>query len=188
MGNLARALARHGYTVFNYDYPTFRKNIEEHARVFLEAYRKTLRTEAIDGEVYFVTHSMGGLILRSSMAEMTAEECRQIKSVVMLGPPNRGSGLAVIGRNALVRSVNASLGDMGLGRNAYVQRIPAPLFLPPAGIIAGKYDGKVTAENTLLPEGQPCSFTMVNCTHPGSRNPARTLRPILHFLEKKSFQ
>ena len=71
--------------------------------------------------------------------------------------------------------------------DSYVQNIPPPPFLPPVGIIAGKFDGKVALSSTLLPDGLPCEQIIVPCTHPGLRNPKYTLAPILAFFRSKSF-
>ena len=187
MEKLARALTEAGYLVYNYDYPTAKRNIEEHARIFLDLYRRTLRHEHITRNVYFLTHSMGGILLRAAMAEMSETECRRIEAIVMLAPPNQGSLLAHLGRNFAVRSFNASLADMTTDRDSYVRKIPAPPFLPPVGIIAGRFDGKVTQNSTSLPEGQPFLRTVVDCTHPGLRCPKNTLKPILTFFRTKSF-
>lgn len=112
MRDLGGALARCGMTVYNYDYPSSRRTIGEHAEIFLALYRRLLDEEHIAQKVRFVTHSMGGILLRAALAQMTEAECRSIDAIVMLGPPNRGSVLAALGDNALVRRVNASLGDM----------------------------------------------------------------------------
>ena len=188
MEHLAYALTVMGFTVFNYDYPSSRRNIEEHATVFLDLYRQTVRREHICRKVYFLTHSMGGILLRAAMAKMTEAECRKIEAVVMLGPPNRGSILAHLGKNALVRRFNASLADMAPDPDSYVRNIPAPPFLPPVGIIAGRFDGKVALQNTALPEGQPCFRAIVDCTHPGLRIPRNTFPAILYFFRKKNFR
>ena len=188
MNDLAYALANLDFTVFNYDYPTAERNIKEHSQIFLDLYRRTLRREHITRKVYFLTHSMGGILLRSAMAKMSEAECRKIEAIVMLGPPNQGSVLASLGRNGLVRSFNASLADMTTDRNSFVRNIPPPPFLPPVGIIAGRFDGKVALRNTALPDGQSYQCTVVDCTHPGLRDPGNTLSPILKFFRKKSFQ
>lgn len=187
MEPLARALAGTGYTVFNYDYPSSRRSIEEHATVFLDLYRQTLRREHIRRKVYFVTHSMGGILLRAAMAKMSETECRNIEAVVMLGPPNRGSMLAHLGKIDFVRAFNASLADMTTDADSYVRNIPPPPFLPPIGIIAGRFDGKVALTSTLLPEDQPCHRAIVDCTHPGLRIPRNTLPAIMHFFREKTF-
>ena len=186
MARLASALADEGFTVYNYDYPSSKRNIEAHSAIFLSLYRRLPSTEK-PAEVSFVTHSMGGILLRAALAQMDEAECRRIGAIVMLGPPNRGSGLAYFGNIKAVRGINASLADMTPSPGSFVQNIPPPPFLPPVGIVAGKYDGKVTLDSTLLPDGQPCERTIVPCTHPGLRNPKYTLAPILSFLRSKSF-
>jgi len=186
MGRLASALADEGFTVYNYDYPTSKRNIREHSEVFLSLYRSILDAEK-PSDVFFVTHSMGGILLRAALAQMDESECRRIEAVVMLGPPNRGSVLAYLGKGRGARGINASLADMTPEADSYVRNIPPPPFLPPVGIVAGKYDGKVALSSTLLPDGQPCRRTIVPCTHPGLRNPKYTLGPILSFFTSKTF-
>ncbi len=179
MANLAEMLHHCGYTVLNYDYPSSEKHIERHAEVFLSLLRK----EQLTGKIHFLTHSMGGLILRYALAKMTEDECRVIDSIVMLGPPNKGSLLALVGK--LVKDINASLGDMVPGSDTL--RIPAPAYLPPVGIIAGALDGKVPLANTSLPDGQTFQRIIVNCTHPGLRDPENTGKDILNFIQHKNF-
>ena len=186
MARLASGLADEGFTVYNYDYPTSKRSIEAHSQIFLTLYRSILHSENI-ANVYFVTHSMGGILLRAALAQMTEAECREIEAIVMLGPPNRGSILAYLGNSKAARGINASLVDMTPTPDSYVQNIPPPPFLPPVGVIAGKYDGKVALESTLLPDGLPCERIIVPCTHPGLRNPKYTLAPILRFLCSKTF-
>lgn len=186
MARLADALADEGFIVYNYDYPTSKRSIKEHSDIFLVLYRRILSREKA-AEVFFVTHSMGGILLRAALAQMSEAECRRIESIVMLGPPNRGSVLAYFGKGKVARGINASLADMVPSPDSYVRNIPPPPFLPPVGIIAGKYDGKVASSSTLLPDDQPCERIIVPCTHPGLRNPVHTLAPILRFLRSKSF-
>jgi hypothetical protein len=186
MARLASALADEGLTVYNYDYPTSKRNIREHSEIFLTVYRRLLRTEK-PAQVCFVTHSMGGILLRAALARMDEAECRRIEAVVMLGPPNRGSVLAYFGDSRAARGINASLADMTPSPDSYVRNIPPPPFLPPVGIVAGRFDGKVALSSTLLPDGQPCERIVVPCTHPGLRDPKHTLDPILRFFRSKSF-
>lgn len=186
MARLASALADEGFTVYNYDYPTSKRNIEAHAETFLSLYRRILSTENL-AEACFVTHSMGGILLRAALAQMSEAECRRVEAIVMLGPPNRGSVLAFFGKSKVARGINASLADMTPTPDSYVRNIPPPPFLPPVGIIAAKFDGKVTLGNTFLPDGLPCERIVVPCTHPGLRNPKYTLAPILAFFRSKSF-
>lgn len=182
MAEQAEMLNHRGWTVLNYDYPSSEKHIEQHAEIFLSLLRK----ERLQGKLHFLTHSMGGLILRYALAKMNEAECRMIDSIVMLGPPNRGSLLALIGEVDLVKLFNASLGDMVPG--ARTLHIPKPIYLPPVGIIAGTLDGKVALENTGLPDGLPFQRITVNCTHPGLRDPGNTGKAIIHFMKHKTFK
>ena len=186
MARLASALADEGFTVFNYDYPTSKRSIGEHADIFLTLYRPVLNSDN-PAEVYFVTHSMGGILLRAALARMNEAECRHVEAIVMLGPPNRGSILAYFGKSRVARDINASLADMTPSPDSFVRNIPPPPFLPPVGIVAAQYDGKVAVSSTLLPDGQPCERIIVPCTHPGLRNPKYTIEPILRFFRSKSF-
>ena len=181
MEPLGRALAAHGCIVYNYDYPTSKKRIAAHAAVFLERWRAQLAAERIGKPVFFVTHSMGGLVLRTTMAAMTAAECRRIAGLVMLGPPNQGSGWAHFGRGP-VRHLNASLSDMLPGEDSFLQTIPPPPVLPPVLIVAGDHDEKVALRRTPLPAGQPYERKIVSSTHFGLRDPRRVMPEILAFL------
>ncbi len=181
MQELAYALADHGFDCYNYDYPTAQSRLEEHCNIFLAQFRKLVAALPPEEELFFLTHSMGGLILRGAMAQMSEAECRRISAIVMLGPPNRGSVLAYIGELPGVEYINASLQDMSPDDDSFVSQNPAPTWLPPVSIIAGRYDGKVAIENTRLPEPLPYKHTVVPCTHPGLRNPDNVLELILEF-------
>ena len=116
---------------------------------------------------------------------MTEAECRRIDAVVMLGPPNRGSRLAVPGKFRGAAKINASLGDMAPGAKAL--EIPPPVFLPPVGIIAGNFDGKVKPADTALPGKLPFEICRIDCTHPGLRRPVNTGTLVLNFFRNRRF-
>ena len=181
MGPLARYLNAAGFSVLNYDYPTSKAHIAEHGSRFLELFRK----ERIPGKLFFLSHSMGGLVLRYALSGMTEAECRKIAAVVMLGPPNRGSRLAVPGKFRGAAKINASLGDMAPGAKAL--EIPPPAFLPVVGIIAGNFDGKVKPADTALPDDLAFEFRRIDCTHPGLRRPVNTGALILEFFRNRKF-
>lgn len=176
MDDLAKMLNNSGYSVLNYDYPSSEKSIEQHSEIFLSIYRK----EKIQGKIHFLTHSMGGLILRYALSKMTQTECLAIHSIVMLGPPNKGSCLAYFGAVKLIKDLNFSLKDMI--PNSESLNIPKPQYLPPVGIIAGAQDGKVSINSTALPDGMPYQHVIIDSTHPNLRLPEKTGSLILSFL------
>jgi hypothetical protein len=128
---------------------------------------------------------MGGLVLRYAMSEMTKEECEKIDSIVLLGPPNRGSLLAIPGKIPPIPLFNRSWGDMNPWSK--ILQIPKPEILPPFGIIAGTRDGKVSFQSTALPDGIPFERVSVNASHPGLRHPEKTGQQILSFFRTGKF-
>ena len=187
MKPLAEALASHHCDCYSYDYPSSKKSLKENVEFFLGKFRELLAELPKNQKVFIVTHSMGGLLLRGAMADMTARECHRIQAIVMLGPPNKGSTLAYLGRLPGISAINKSLEDMTPDDDSYAMTIPDPPWMPPIGIIAGKYDGKVSVESTRLPNRLPYKHLVVPCTHPGLRNPKNTLTHILRFFDTQAF-
>lgn len=184
MKRLADALAKEEYDAFNYDYPSSKWTIAKQTELFLGTCRKLLAQLPPEEKIYFVAHSMGCLILRAAMAQMSEAECHRIAAVVLMGPPNKGSLLAYFGRLPGVKQMNASLGEMVPAEDNFANNIPKPLWIPPILVIAGKYDGKVRVESTHLPAEIPYKHVILPCTHPGLRNPKNTLSQILDFFSE----
>jgi pimeloyl-ACP methyl ester carboxylesterase len=187
MVSLGRALAEKGCRVYIYDYPSAKLDIPGHSRMLLARLRELFRREP-GCKFSFVTHSMGGLLLRRAMADMSAEECALLDALVMLGPPNLGSAWAYAGDNPVVRLVHASLGDMTPERDSVTLNIRRAARYPDIAVIAGRYDGKVSVANTHLPDGIRYTHTVVPATHPGLRDPENVLDLILQFFEKRKFE
>lgn len=86
MNKMEKFLDKNGYNVININYPSKKKTIQE-ISVILD---KNIKEKCTDKtkKINFVTHSMGGIIVRYYLKNNKLEN---LNRVVMLSPPNHGS-------------------------------------------------------------------------------------------------
>ncbi len=160
MRPMARSLQDDGYTTVNVDYPSQLGTIEELApRVVGLGLEQCRSAGAI--KVHFVTHSMGGILLRYANEQAPIKE---LGRVVMLGPPNQGSEL--VDRTRAWPGFAALSGPAGMQLGTTPESIPSQLGPVDfeLGVIAGTNtinvlasallpdldDGKVTVARTMV--------------------------------------
>jgi len=153
-------LEARGYRVCNVGYDTRVDRIED----AVESVRATIercREGQARGQVHFVTHSLGGLVLRALLGD---HEFPDAGRAVMLAPPNRGSEIADrLGEMSWLEPIMGRLAtQLGTGEDDLPQRLPAPRI--PFGVIAGDewinpagplwlpgpHDGTVSVASTRL--------------------------------------
>ncbi len=166
MSYLASQLERDGYRVVNLPYPSRTLPIEAIAAEWLPA---MLRDKGVTAatRVHFVTHSMGGIVLRQWLAQASAAERANLGRVVMLAPPNAGSEVSERLAAFLPFRWFTGVNGRRLGTRATdLPRAlgPWPVGAPPLGVIAGDRtlnplfsawlpgpdDGKVSVASTRL--------------------------------------
>ncbi|WP_208454567.1 lipase family protein [Jannaschia marina] len=188
---LEETLALQGYRVVNSDYDSAADTIEGLAVSSLPP----VIAQCDDApEVHFVTHSMGGILLRQWMRE---NELPRLGRTVMLAPPNHGSEIVdTMADLAAFEWINGPAGAQ-LGTDGLPGQL-GPVW-PGVGIIAGTRslnpvwstvlpgadDGKVSVASTRV-EGMD-DHIEVGATHTFMMNQPLVLVQVLRFLETGAF-
>ena len=91
MSALARSLESAGHVTLNLSYASTRGDLATHADALSELIEHLAGVERVS----FVTHSLGGLVVRELLGRKNPWSARVgIERLVMICPPNRGSALA----------------------------------------------------------------------------------------------
>ncbi|MCX7018789.1 MAG: alpha/beta hydrolase [Candidatus Sumerlaeota bacterium] len=188
---LSMALKRRGYEVINWRYHSRKHRINELADQLSSAV-----ASRPDARIHFITHSMGGIIVRTCLAR---HHFPNIGRFVMIGPPNQGARLAdVLSRWALYRLVfgpaglDLRQGENGVCRDAGIPNCEFGIIAGGRGgsrgknpFLPGDNDGTVTVESTRL-EGA-ADFLLVPYSHTIIHMMPRTIRAAIKFIETGRF-
>jgi len=158
MEPVAEVFRQRGDTVINVAYSSRRQTIQTLSRWAVEGGVAQCRAEPV---IHFVTHSLGGILLRYYLEE---NEIERLGRVVMFAPPNQGS--EVVDKLRWFPVFRAVVGPAGLQVGTDENSIPSQLGPVnfELGIIAGTRtfnpilsqflpnpdDGKVSVEKTKV--------------------------------------
>ena len=132
---MARALRREGFDAVAVSYPSLKRPVADHAD---QIARIVERARGVD-RVSFVTHSLGGIIVRELLSRETPWASNSVTDrVVMIAPPNQGSALARDLSQFCVFDWIAGPSGLDLAGDDVAQLPPPPV---PFGIIVGRSAG-----------------------------------------------
>lgn len=192
---LSEQLHQQDFRVVNVDYPSREFPIETLAEKAIAPALASCRQYPHSG-IYFVTHSLGGILVRYYLAHQKIPE---LKRVVMLAPPNKGSqvtdnlkgfapynwlnGPAGDELGTDPKSVPNTLGavDFDLGVIAGTQSINLLLSL----YLPNPNDGKVSVENTKV-EGMH-DFISLPVSHPYIMEDKEAIAQTIYYLRHGQF-
>ncbi len=195
MKRIEWALKKESYRVINVAYPSTRVCIQDAADHWLG---NVLREQTTDPtvKIHFVTHSLGGIILREYLSNHPIEN---LGRVVMLAPPNQGSELAQRLKSYwLYRLATGPAGQqLGTDRSSLPKQLgPADFDL---GVIAGDRsinplfsawipgpdDGKVSVRSTQLTGTS--DFLVVHHSHTWMAWTRQVNTAVIQFLSHGHF-
>lgn len=193
MKKLEIALLSAGFEVLNIDYPSRKHTIPSlSTNIYqqIEAYRKQKEVT-----LHFVTHSMGGLVVRELLSRYPLNS---VGRIVMLAPPNHGSEVADFLKNNLLFKLFYGPAGQQLTTATKLSDIPEMVQYE-LGIIAGNrcldpicyfllpkpHDGKVSIESTKY-------FTMKDhiilpANHSFIMNYRQVIDQVKYFLKEGKF-
>jgi len=194
MEKAAATFEESGYVVANIDYPSRFFPIEKLAPLAIETGLEKCPAESV---VHFVTHSLGGILVRYYLEQ---NDISNLGRVLMFAPPNKGSEVVDSLRHFPgFGAINGPAGyQLGTDKDS------VPLMLGPVdyevGVIAGtrtfnpilsQYlknpdDGKISVENTKV--AGMTDFLVVPHSHPFIMKSSDAIEQAFSFIETGQFE
>jgi len=192
------AALKDDYRVINNSYPSRKHSIETLANLVIPAALESC-TDA--PTVHFVTHSLGGILVRQYLSQHSIEN---VNNVVMLGPPNNGSAIVDYFQSSQLLNWFFDKANGPAGGQLGTNPASKPIELGPVdfnvGVIAGNVsysplfskvldgedDGKVSVNSTKI-KGMKDHITLpVN--HTFMMDNEDVVRQVRYFLKHRVFK
>ena len=197
MSKLEEAFINANFDVVNWSYPSRKLNITNTAHKLYDVFKIN---SDYHNNVYFVTHSLGGIIVRRMM---NIFNIKKLDGIIMIAPPNNASALARwIFQYPIIQKIMGPVSQELMDKK-YIDKICA---FPETGvmIIAGTkslsshnpnswisqtvlkrpHDGTVTVEETKLPNME--KFITVKASHTFIASNSDVIKETVEFLKNKS--
>jgi pimeloyl-ACP methyl ester carboxylesterase len=198
MAGLNHSLRKQSYDTRAISYPSLRHDIPTLA-AWLQADLDRAQIWDKYDRVHFVTHSMGGLVVRQYLETYRAQiPPAAMGHVVMIAPPNGGSEVADFLRNFppykwIFGPAGQQLTTTARATDQSVPWYPVGVIAGDVGwpfiianrIIPGKHDGRVAVERTRLPA--MTDHITIPATHSLISWKKKTHQEVINFLSTGKF-
>lgn len=192
LGRLERTLRAHGYEVLNPGYPSTRARVEDHA-ARLHAAVESMHAAAPVDELFFVGHSLGGLVIEQYLR---AADARPVTACVYLATPHRGAVLADLRKHwFLFRLLMGDAAALELSPGDALHQRPIP-----AGPVSGTIVGDIGEGNPSIPGRDDGTVSIAEASLAGARDSVTlplshtaissdtaAIFQVLHFLRHRGF-
>jgi len=196
MNKIYKEVTSAGFEAENYAYPGLYEDLDSIGK---NLYKDILK-ENLDS-VSFVTHSMGGLVVRAMLKYSAADlSFPKIFRIVMIAPPNRGADIADFFKDAkaLKKLLGPNVEKMQTDSASYANQLPIPCNTELAVIVGkrnkdkgynllieGDNDGLISPENTLLGNEKDVAYVKYN--HLGVIRRKEPRKLVVEFLKYGEF-
>lgn len=195
MEKMANALTAAGFEPCNVSYPSTKHKIEDLTTDFVLPKIQAC-VGPYPGPVNFVTHSMGGIVVRYLAKH---HDVFKYGRVVMISPPNQGSEVVdTLGEYWIFEWVNGPAGkQLGTTSDSMPNQLGSAPFefgiitgdrsinMILSLLIDGKDDGKVSIERAKL--SGMADFSIVHATHPFIMKNDDVIEQAIQFLRTGRF-
>jgi len=184
-----------GYYVVNINYPSRKQTIEKLAERYVTQAINECQSARLQ-KIHFVTHSMGGILVRHYLANHSLDD---LGHVVMLSPPNQGS--EVVDKLANFPGFYAINGPAGQQLGTSTKSLPnklgpvdysvgvitgnKSLNLILSTFIPGDDDGKVSVERAKV--AGMTDYLIVPHTHPMIMSSKEVIHQTISYLQNGKF-
>ncbi len=197
MTKLEKAFTNADFDVVNWSYSSTKLNITDIAHNLYDIFKINAKNH---NKVYFVTHSLGGIVVRRMMAIFNINN---LDGIVMIAPPNNASAFARwILKYPIIKTIMGPAGQELMGQK-YIEKICAvpksdvmiiagtksfsinnPNSWISQSVLEKPHDGTVTIEETKLPDME--KFITVKASHTFIASNSDVIRETVEFLKHKS--
>ncbi|MCD4818640.1 MAG: hypothetical protein K8S23_08100 [Candidatus Cloacimonetes bacterium] len=181
------------YEVVNFSYPSSKLSISELVDKYLEP---ELAKFSKNDTIHFVTHSMGGILLRVYLEHYSLEN---IGKIIMIAPPNQGSEVTDFFHRNFIYKFRYGPAGQELTENIATELSISDSLQQNFGIISGsgtqlpffscfidgEDDGKISTERTKLKGMQ--DFIILPYPHDTILKKKETIKQIVWFLKYGKF-